>query len=198
MLYLCRVTSQYTEKEIAILEAALRLFVEKGFHAAPTSKIAKAAGVSNGTLFHYFKTKDILIRELYFWIKELKIQAVAGELENIKGVKNKVKYLFLGTIDWLIENPKKNFFNNQIEFSPLVEIFLKNSYNEHAHVYLSVFEKGIKERVFNDHCVDWMYVTFKYQILSVTQYVRLRPKAKNDKKLREDAFNIFWKAFAKK
>jgi len=45
-----------------ILEAAAALFSEKGFHSATTKEIAAAAGVSEGTLYNYFKDKrDLLI-----------------------------------------------------------------------------------------------------------------------------------------
>jgi AcrR family transcriptional regulator len=41
------------DKQQEILSAALQLFVANGFHGTATSKIAKEAGVANGTLFHY-------------------------------------------------------------------------------------------------------------------------------------------------
>ena len=50
---------QVPEKQKAVMEAALKLFTEKGFHGTPTSKIAKDAKVATGTLFHYFKTHGI-------------------------------------------------------------------------------------------------------------------------------------------
>jgi AcrR family transcriptional regulator len=49
------------EKEKKILEAAIAIIYQKGFSAATTSEIARTAGVSEGTIFRYFKTKkDIL------------------------------------------------------------------------------------------------------------------------------------------
>ena len=57
------------DKRQQILDAALKLFVEYGFHGTPTSLIAKEAGVANGTLFHYFSTKDELVVALYSSIK---------------------------------------------------------------------------------------------------------------------------------
>ena len=57
------------DKREAILKTALNLFTERGFHNTPTSLIAKEAGVATGTLFHYFKNKEILINELYLHIK---------------------------------------------------------------------------------------------------------------------------------
>jgi len=41
------------------------LFAERGIGHAPTSAISAAAGVAEGTLFTYFKTKDELLNELY-------------------------------------------------------------------------------------------------------------------------------------
>ena len=52
-------------KRKAILEASMDLFAERGIGHAPTSAISAAAGVAEGTLFTYFKTKDELLNELY-------------------------------------------------------------------------------------------------------------------------------------
>jgi AcrR family transcriptional regulator len=45
-----------------LLEAALTLFVEKGFAATRSEEVAKAAGVSKGTLYLYFPSKEELLR----------------------------------------------------------------------------------------------------------------------------------------
>jgi AcrR family transcriptional regulator len=49
------------DKRNAILYAATRVFAERGLTAAPTSEISKQAGVAEGTLLTYFKTKDDLM-----------------------------------------------------------------------------------------------------------------------------------------
>lgn len=50
-----------TEKQKKILEMALELFAEEGFHGTSTSKIAKAAHVSEGLIFRHFKNKEGLL-----------------------------------------------------------------------------------------------------------------------------------------
>ncbi len=45
-----------------LLEAALELFVEKGFAATRVEEVAKRAGVSKGTLFLYFSSKEELFK----------------------------------------------------------------------------------------------------------------------------------------
>src|SRR5437762_529514 len=51
-----------------ILAAALKLFAKKGLHETTTKEICQKAGIAEGTLFNYFKTKEDLA--LYFFQKE--------------------------------------------------------------------------------------------------------------------------------
>lgn len=48
------------EMRNAILDAAMSVFAEKGFHAATVSHVAQAAGLAKGTLYIYFDSKDAL------------------------------------------------------------------------------------------------------------------------------------------
>lgn len=50
------------EKARRIIDAAVSEFAKKGYEAANTNQIAKAAGISVGSLFQYFKTKENLFR----------------------------------------------------------------------------------------------------------------------------------------
>ncbi len=47
-----------------ILMGAAQVFAEKGFHKATTKQIAKAGGVSEGTIYNYFKNKRELLLAL--------------------------------------------------------------------------------------------------------------------------------------
>jgi AcrR family transcriptional regulator len=58
------------EKREAILEAMLDLVVERGFHDAPMSLVAKRSGASAGVIYHYFASKDDVLRTLYERIRE--------------------------------------------------------------------------------------------------------------------------------
>ena len=72
------------DKRELLLEAATKLFVERGLHATPTSAITKEAGVSAGILFHYFKTKDDLIDELYVSLKKEYTGYILADTERVK------------------------------------------------------------------------------------------------------------------
>ncbi len=53
-----------TEKQEKILQAALQLFAKEGYHATSTSKLAKAAGVSEGLIFRHFGNKEGLLQAI--------------------------------------------------------------------------------------------------------------------------------------
>jgi TetR/AcrR family transcriptional regulator len=55
-----------TQREAAIIEAATRLFGEKGYDATRTAQIASSAGVTERTLFRYFPSKNALYRRVMF------------------------------------------------------------------------------------------------------------------------------------
>lgn len=58
-----RLQQKSSSKE-RILDAALEIFSQKGFHSATTDEIAERAGVGKGTLYRYFATKEKLFEEL--------------------------------------------------------------------------------------------------------------------------------------
>ena len=48
-----------------LLGEATRLFAERGFEATSVQEIVVAAGVTKGAMYHYFDSKDDLLREIY-------------------------------------------------------------------------------------------------------------------------------------
>ncbi len=55
---------QKEARKIQIIQATLDLFVERGYYGTKTSQISRRAGISEGLLFHYFPTKEMLLEEL--------------------------------------------------------------------------------------------------------------------------------------
>ena len=58
-------TARAEQTRSAIIEAALRLFRERGYDASTMRAIASAAGVSTGNAYYYFSSKEDLIQEFY-------------------------------------------------------------------------------------------------------------------------------------
>ncbi len=54
-----------SDKYHQILDAAVKVFAEQGFFQSTVSKIAKEAGVADGTIYLYFKNKDDILVQFY-------------------------------------------------------------------------------------------------------------------------------------
>ena len=67
------------ERPQELLEAALAVFVERGFAAARLEEVAKRAGVSKGTVYLYFSSKEDLL-------KALVQSAIVPELDNVEAL----------------------------------------------------------------------------------------------------------------
>jgi len=52
------------QKKELIMETALELFAENGFHATSMSQIAKQAGISKGLAYNYFQSKNEILEEI--------------------------------------------------------------------------------------------------------------------------------------
>jgi len=53
------------DKRTRILDAAIRVFAEHGYHEARVGDIAEDAGVAHGLLYHYFASKDDVLRTIF-------------------------------------------------------------------------------------------------------------------------------------
>src|SRR5260370_9998452 len=77
-----------------------RLFAEGDITAAPTSEISKQAGVAEGTLFTYFKTKDDLINALYREIKLELADAMMSDFPRKKKVRTRLQHVWDRYVKW--------------------------------------------------------------------------------------------------
>jgi len=53
------------DKRRQILDAAVRVFARQGFHSTRVADIADEAGVAYGLVYHYFKSKEEVLNELF-------------------------------------------------------------------------------------------------------------------------------------
>ena len=107
-----------TDKRSAILNTALVLLVENGFHNTPMSLIAKQAGVSAGIIYHYFESKEDLINQLYKEIEAKLSQALLGvKLDQLEGMAL-LKELWLDVYAYYVDHPNETLFLEQYKNSP--------------------------------------------------------------------------------
>jgi AcrR family transcriptional regulator len=94
------------DKRDAILAAATELVAAQGLGAA-TARIAKLAGVAEGTLFIYFANKDELLNQLYLEIKAGLHAAMMAGYPADGSLAARGRHAWDGYIDWAVAFPSK-------------------------------------------------------------------------------------------
>ncbi|WP_175990364.1 TetR/AcrR family transcriptional regulator [Bacillus sp. Marseille-Q1617] len=96
-------------KRAMILQAAVKLFSENGFAETPIAAVAKEAGVSFGTVFTYFETKEVLfqssvlepLEELKPYFYEIEERYSGSPMEKVKDMIHCQVDLFSKSKDYL-------------------------------------------------------------------------------------------------
>jgi AcrR family transcriptional regulator len=132
------------DKKEEILKAFLELIIKNGFHATPMSLVANTSRISIGTIYHYFKSKEDLINELYSTLKE-KFGSNLKLKDNID--LNPKDRFFLNCRNiflYYIENPSDFLFFEQYDNSPFISKKTKEENFKHYKFLWDFLEQGIQ------------------------------------------------------
>ncbi len=183
------------EKRTALLDAAVEAVASLGL-AAPTAKIARRAGVADGTLFVYFPTKDDLLNQLALFIKEDLSEAVAVELARNRDVEDWLREFWDRYIDWGLRSPEKYKAMRQLEVSDTLTGETRKSARALFSNFDAMVVEGFKAGILREQpteFVDGITDAIATMVLELAQ--KAPAKAENYKRLGWDAF---WNAIARR
>jgi TetR/AcrR family transcriptional regulator, fatty acid metabolism regulator protein len=83
-------TKAVTDKREAILRSAIKVFAQKGYFSSKVADVASEAGIADGTVYLYFKSKDEILHSIFDRAMEEFIGEGKRELENITDIKAKL------------------------------------------------------------------------------------------------------------
>src|SRR5438132_14219458 len=136
-----------------ILEAARKVFAERGFHEATVDDIAEAAGVAKGTVYLYYQSKrDVYFAALKFGISQM-YASLLQETKKVSTPEEKLKALIAAKLAYFDEN--RDFF--KIYYSELgntptthpggIDSEFKELYQEQARLVESILKEGARKKV---------------------------------------------------
>ena len=178
-----------------ILNTAMTLFNEFGFHATPTSKIAKKAKISVGTLFNYFPTKEELIQEIYIQVKIHSRKVFIQQLEENFTEHDNLKAMWRTVIKWGIENPEEFHYLELFSNSP----FIKEFKHEKAMDAFKQFRQSILESISpSTICKEYPEYSMIYidnAIHAATKFILDSDEVRDITHFIDSSFELVWKGF---
>lgn len=92
-------TKKGERTKAAILDAALELFLERGYAGTTMRAIAEHAGVSVGNAYYYFPSKEHLIQGYYERSHQEHLLACSQGLDELKSFRERLEYVLRKKID---------------------------------------------------------------------------------------------------
>jgi AcrR family transcriptional regulator len=89
-----------------MLEKCFHFFSRKGYAKVTMREIADEIGISTGTLYHYFSTKENILGELIAWAGEKNVSAYISRVKPADSIRHRFKLI----VDFWKENG--NFYQN--------------------------------------------------------------------------------------
>lgn len=178
------------------MHTAKKLFADNGFYGTATARIAKDAGVSNGILFHYFPTKDDLIRAMYFDVKDRLFEYSLSQIYKGATLKESIYTLWLAAVEWNLENPEDFEFMLQFENSPFYSIDLERSHR-YVQMSLELAEKGIDEGVFKHITPLLLFQVMSSLVQTTVRFLRNNEEYQQDIEYKNRLFEMAWDAIKK-
>ena len=149
-----------SDKQQEILQAALHVIAEHGFHEAPIAKIADRAGVGAGTIYRYFANKDVLITELFQVLHAKIVAALQDGYRTDKPVRERFLHLGTALLRFFIANPLEFRFLEQYLNSPYGIAFRRERITgegDDEDLYREVMEVGVSQQIIKDLPLDMLY-----------------------------------------
>ena len=175
------------DKKKKILEAALKLFNEKGIDNTSTSLISKEAGVAAGTLYLYFENKVDLITELGTSIQEESLASFLDLIESPVSYESLEKF-WLERVEWGVNNSDKHEFMIQFKSSPYHDKNTKLKIPDHEKKLLNLIEDGIKNKILKNLPPKYISRFFSAHVTFTVEYI-IQTKTKERKIFFETFFN---------
>jgi len=143
------------ERPIEIMLAALDLFVCNGFAATKIDDIALRAGISKGTVYNYFSSKESLFKAMIRELMVPKISEVERFIANYQG--SQIELLKLVIVQWwqtvkssgLVGIPKL-IISEADNFPDLTKLYMKEVIHRVLAILVTIINTGIKEKEIRD------------------------------------------------
>lgn len=179
------------QKKELILESALELFAENGFHATSISQIAKKAKISKGLIYNYFESKNEILSEII----RVGFDSVYSNWDlNHDEVLSEEEFVYFIRQTFKITRENMEFWKlyMSLMLQPKVSESLKQEYGNEAQAIFKLFYNFITSKGSKDPESDMLAITalLKGSFITVIAAPEFFPPEKLDDKIIAACFKI--------
>ncbi|MCX5539989.1 TetR/AcrR family transcriptional regulator [Paraburkholderia sp. CNPSo 3076] len=180
------------DKRQTILEAATRLIAEAGLSAS-TARIAKAAGVAEGTIFTYFESKDELANQLYLDLKG-QLRLAYSDLPGSKDLRESLWQFWAAYVSWGLAHPAQRQAMAKLQVSDRIGPATRESVAESFQVVSGLLMKARSPGALRKQPPAFVAALMVAMAEATIDSIAAEPKLV--KTACADGFSAFWRAIA--
>ncbi|MGE0178721.1 MAG: TetR/AcrR family transcriptional regulator [Sphingomonas sp.] len=182
------------DKRDAILASAAKLVAVLGT-SAPTAKIAKGAGVAEGTLFTYFPDKDALLAALYLDIEGEIAATLVDDLPGNASARARLHQFWDKFIDWGAANPDRRKALRQLKVSDRIGEDSRRCGERLFADFMTVLDEALAGHAGDDQSADYVGAVLNALAETTLDFIAREPGRHAHH--RALGFETFWKAIAR-
>jgi AcrR family transcriptional regulator len=177
-------------KRQAILDAALKICAERGIGGAPTSAISKTAGIAEGSLFTYFKTKDELLNELYLTLKA-EFSRHLNDFPHGTDAKTRLRYVWDQFLELGLAHPEQLKVLGELRASG--KLFKENEEpNFAATELMKAAAEAANGTVRDGITAEYLILMIRAQMEITVEFINAHPDSAEA--CRETGFTMAWRS----
>ncbi|ESK37322.1 hypothetical protein P256_02377 [Acinetobacter nectaris CIP 110549] len=177
------------EKRVSILDAATVLIAEQGLNVS-TSKIARLAKVSEGTIFTYFQNKDELINQLYLDIKGKLRESLIIHSQKTE-LQKQIQEAWKVYINWGLENPNEYKTLATLSLSSVITDVTKAKGNDAFCDISNILKTVMQSGQLKNQSSEYVGAIMGAMANTTIEFIKLNNAAKEE--LLQDSFLAFWR-----
>jgi TetR/AcrR family transcriptional regulator, fatty acid metabolism regulator protein len=138
------------DKREAILRAATTVFAHNGYFNSKVADIARAAGVADGTVYLYFKSKEDILHSIFDRSVEEGLDAARKQIESVADPKEKLRQIAMLHLERLgADRDLAVVFQVELRGSTkFMQEFSAAGFAEYLTLIRATFEEGQRAGVF--------------------------------------------------
>jgi AcrR family transcriptional regulator len=178
------------EKRQALLQSAAREIAKAGLGVS-TAKIAKGAGLAEGTMFTYFSSKGDLLNELYIELKTEVNRRINAGFPHDSGLRERVRHIWTEYLHWAMEKPDERKVSVLLNLSMVVSAASRDRVRAELGAVVQTLNELGQQGVFKDLPSGFASSAMVAMQEAVMEMAAKKPRQKA--MLAERAFEAFWR-----
>ena len=186
-------TKSHTRR-IALLDAAVQVFAEHGL-SGPISLVSRRAGVSEGSLFTYFPTKNVLILATYREVREQMVESVMDAYPRRGTVRERLWHVWERYVSWGVDNPAERECLRHCAVSPIIPDEARAEPTAMFVALVALERDAVEQGLVKSLPEGMAGQVIRFLGEMTRELIRKRPQARQE--LIETGFTLLWDALAR-